>query len=118
MARRTGVTLIELLVVIAIIAILIGLLVPAVPKVRAPAGPSPASYQGFGVSNYFGNLGASASTAETNPTYAGIFNVILDSDGNVTNKVRLGDIRDGTSNTVLFAEVKRSTLSAADPGPD
>src|SRR5262249_26803782 len=89
-----------------------------VPVYVCPADPSSANYLGYGVSNYFGNLGASASTQETNPAYAGIFNVTIDNNGNVTNKVRIGDIRDGTSNTALFAEVKRSTLSPADTGTD
>jgi prepilin-type N-terminal cleavage/methylation domain-containing protein/prepilin-type processing-associated H-X9-DG protein len=77
-----------------------------------PSDPSSGSYTdpfrpavGMGVSNYFGNLGTSGWVYDQyngqvkNSTYSGVF-----SYGSST---RLGDITDGTSNTALFAEIRR-----------
>ncbi len=70
----------------------------------APAAP--------GRSNYFGNIGASAYSGNLDPSTAGLFN--FESNQKVFNKhgqlisVRIAEIADGTSNTAMFAEVKRS----------
>ena len=73
------------------------------------------NFIGTGFQNYFANLGATASqdlnngaNSEANhPNTAGPFNVTLDANGNVTNKVTLASITDGTSNTCLFSEAKK-----------
>src|SRR5262249_40672198 len=59
--------------------------------------------------NYFGNLGTTADQRSTEMNRVGIFNFQM-SGGKVTNKVRVTDVRDGTSNTAMFAEIKRSTV--------
>ncbi len=74
----------------------------------------------MGRSNYFGSIGATANTRDTNLARAGIFNVALDNGGtiqnnpnfgNVRSRIKLTDITDGTSNTAMFAEIKRSDLA-------
>jgi prepilin-type N-terminal cleavage/methylation domain-containing protein/prepilin-type processing-associated H-X9-DG protein len=86
-----------------------------------PSDPSSGSYQDpalgptgvMGRSNYFGNLGAHGWVYDTRlpfgskpPGLSGVFYF-----GSAT---RLSEITDGTSNTVLFAEIKRGAL----PGHD
>ncbi|AGA28716.1 DUF1559 domain-containing protein [Singulisphaera acidiphila] len=90
--------------------------------------PSDASSErlgGTGNNNYFASLGGTASQRigsaageEPDSVSLGLFNVRVNSDaprGNpdwqkVTSRVRIADIIDGTSNTAMFAEIKRSTL--------
>ncbi len=87
------------------------------PIFLCPSDPSQGYYQdSFGISgksNYFGNMGAHGwvqdqrGAAQTKPVdLAGVF-------GN-NSRTRLTDITDGTSNTALFAEIKRG----ARPGDD
>src|SRR5262249_3689997 len=88
----------------------------------------------LGYSNYFASLGGTASAIyggtgilgeETNTATTGIFNVALDekqpakigSSANpdyfkVTSKITIASILDGTSNTAMYAETRRSPLSA------
>jgi prepilin-type N-terminal cleavage/methylation domain-containing protein/prepilin-type processing-associated H-X9-DG protein len=75
-----------------------------------------------GYSNYMASTGGSAAQlynsydctgklipgSETNATFLGAFNVQLDCNGNVTSKVTMATLTDGTSNTGMFAETKRS----------
>jgi prepilin-type N-terminal cleavage/methylation domain-containing protein/prepilin-type processing-associated H-X9-DG protein len=78
-----------------------------------PDGTLPPGQQvPMGRSNYFGNLGASAwaydqyNAWSKNPAQAGVFAY--------GSRTRVADIVDGTSNTALFAEVKRGAF----PGHD
>jgi prepilin-type N-terminal cleavage/methylation domain-containing protein/prepilin-type processing-associated H-X9-DG protein len=87
-----------------------------------PSDPSTGTWQdpqlpdqaagAMGRSNYFGNMGANGWTLDSKGTWvkkpgvAGVF-----ASGSTT---RLADIADGTSHTVLFAEIKRG----ARPGHD
>jgi prepilin-type N-terminal cleavage/methylation domain-containing protein/prepilin-type processing-associated H-X9-DG protein len=61
-----------------------------------------------GRSNYYGNIGGTANQQTTNPAVAGVFNFLLDNNGNVISKVHIADITDGTSSTAMFGEIKRS----------
>jgi prepilin-type N-terminal cleavage/methylation domain-containing protein/prepilin-type processing-associated H-X9-DG protein len=78
---------------------------------KVTSGASTAGY-----SNYMASTGGTAAqtigsslpSQEKNPVFLGVFNVQLDTSGNVINKVTLATITDGTSNTALFAETKRS----------
>jgi prepilin-type N-terminal cleavage/methylation domain-containing protein/prepilin-type processing-associated H-X9-DG protein len=106
-----------------------------------PSDPAQTRYSGYlGYSNYFASLGGTASAIyggtgikgeETNAATTGIFNVSLDESQpakingaanpdyyKVTSKVTIASIIDGTSNTAMFAETRRSPLAAkntADP---
>lgn len=76
----------------------------------------------FGRSNYFANIGATASHRDATSERSGVFNVALflpsvpagttypSGYGRVTNKISVGNIPDGTSTTAMFAEIKRSNL--------
>ncbi|MDG3007520.1 DUF1559 domain-containing protein [Paludisphaera mucosa] len=92
-----------------------------------PSDPSLERIGGTGNNNYFASLGATASQRlgadttvgeETDSTRAGLFNIRLNATaprGNpdwqkIMAGVRLADITDGTSNTAMFAEIKRSRL--------
>ncbi len=101
-----------------------------------PSDPSSAKLGGFvGYDNYFGSTGATAcfesgsaspGTQEPSSNLLGVFNVTLDytqpatlTGGaynpnymRVTNSVRISQITDGTSNTVMFGEVTRSMAVA------
>jgi len=55
----------------------------------------------FGRSNYFANLGVNANPYQKSSLTVGMFNSI--------QKIRISDVADGTSNTAMFSEVKRST---------
>ncbi|KAJ3058246.1 hypothetical protein HK102_010601 [Quaeritorhiza haematococci] len=90
-----------------------------------PSDPSAERIGGTGNHNYFASLGATASQRlgtvdgeEPNASRAGLFNIRLNATaprGNaewqkIQGGVRLGDITDGTSNTAMFAENKRSRM--------
>jgi prepilin-type N-terminal cleavage/methylation domain-containing protein/prepilin-type processing-associated H-X9-DG protein len=95
-----------------------------------PSDGSITKYNGYlAYSNYFGSLGATASAMyggtankeeETNQATLGIFNVSLNETAPststsyqaVTSKVTIASITDGTSNTAMFSETKRSPLTA------
>jgi prepilin-type N-terminal cleavage/methylation domain-containing protein/prepilin-type processing-associated H-X9-DG protein len=95
-----------------------------------PSDLSDAKLHGvIGYDNYFGSsgatacleLGSGASWQEAYTARAGVFNVQIDYNApaqvngqnnpdflRVTNRVRVASITDGTSNTALFSETKRS----------
>jgi prepilin-type N-terminal cleavage/methylation domain-containing protein/prepilin-type processing-associated H-X9-DG protein len=62
----------------------------------------------FGRDNYYGNMGSTADWLSADSSVVGIFNITLDANGNVTSKVHLTAITDGTSNTCMFSETKIS----------
>jgi len=81
----------------------------------------------FGSNNYYGSIGATAGqlfntpagTAETETSRLGIFNIQMNLTGSlatnpdfrkVMNSVTIASISDGTSNTAMFSETRRSTL--------
>ena len=85
-------------------------LCPSDPSTAAfdtePGAPAPS-----GRSNYFGNIGANAYTGNLDSATAGLFNFesnykVFQKNGQLIS-VRIKDIIDGTSNTAMFAEVKR-----------
>jgi prepilin-type N-terminal cleavage/methylation domain-containing protein len=69
-----------------------------------------------GRSNYVGNLGTTADQHSTDPARAGIFNFTVNSVGQVTSTVRLTDVKDGTSQTAMWSETKRSMVSGSNGG--
>jgi prepilin-type N-terminal cleavage/methylation domain-containing protein len=78
----------------------------------APAQAGYSSYMastgGTAAQLQFNGIGVNAGDQESNSQFLGIFNVMLDANGNVTSKVTMASIVDGTSNTGLFAETKMS----------
>ena len=95
-----------------------------------PSDPGTNRLFGFeGYANYVGSLGGTASqltgpatNGDSSPTYCeinsgvlGIFNVAISATTvAVTSKVTVASVTDGTSNTCMFSETRRSTLP--DPG--
>jgi prepilin-type processing-associated H-X9-DG protein len=83
-----------------------------------PADASTAAYaptdQPYGRSNYFANIGATASPLRKSPAIGGIFFVegtkTQWDNGNRSGAVRIADVTDGTSNTAMFAEIRRGSL--------
>ncbi len=96
------------------------------PSEVSTAAYSPAG-EPYGRSNYFANIGATASPTNKSPDTGGIFYVEFTntqwSHGNRSGAVRIADISDGTSNTAMFSEIRRgnlaggktSTMSPVDP---
>jgi prepilin-type N-terminal cleavage/methylation domain-containing protein len=83
-----------------------------VPLFLCPSDPSTATVSGQGRSNYLGNLGARGWFRNTDPATAGMF--AYSTSGFIG--LKHSDITDGTSNTAMFAEVKRGNFdSIADP---
>ncbi|QJW94054.1 DUF1559 domain-containing protein [Frigoriglobus tundricola] len=83
--------------------------VKQVPIFLCPSDPSQATQSGDGKSNYFGNLGSQAYTAAslTSPL-GGMFYYIPRSGAQFIPKgFAITAITDGTSNTAMFAEIKR-----------
>jgi prepilin-type processing-associated H-X9-DG protein len=91
-----------------------------------PSDPSSANYQGEGRLNYYGSVGAYADRRKRDPM-SGVFSggglpqpKYPDDNSAVTPTPEepkgrsVSDITDGTSTTVMFAEVKRSMRSAED----
>lgn len=81
-----------------------------VPTYVCPSDPSTIRYFQSGWSNYYANIGATADLRSTNPKVVGVFNYSTNAANQVTSKVRMSDITDGTSMTTMFAEIKRSSL--------
>lgn len=73
-------------------------LCPSDPSTAIMAGP-------LGRTNYQASLGANAGIANTDPATGGVF--FTDS------RIRVTDITDGSSNTVMFAEIKRGNNNPA-----
>jgi prepilin-type N-terminal cleavage/methylation domain-containing protein/prepilin-type processing-associated H-X9-DG protein len=74
--------------------------------------PSPA-----GRCNYMGSQGATALQVCGDPGVAGIFNLPTTGGSQAIKGVPILGVTDGTSNTAMFAEVKRGTDSANNGGP-
>jgi prepilin-type N-terminal cleavage/methylation domain-containing protein/prepilin-type processing-associated H-X9-DG protein len=88
-----------------------------VPVYICPSDPSTAAFAGpLGRSNYFGNIGRNASPTNKNGATGGVFFVEFArpqwDNGNRSGSVRIADITDGTSNTAMFAEIRRGNSSA------
>jgi prepilin-type processing-associated H-X9-DG protein len=65
----------------------------------------------YGRSNYLGNNGTTADTRSGETNRVGIFNYQTNGAGQVTTRVRITDISDGTSNTAMYSETTRSTVA-------
>jgi prepilin-type N-terminal cleavage/methylation domain-containing protein/prepilin-type processing-associated H-X9-DG protein len=72
----------------------------------------------YGQNNYYGNIGTTADASSTETNRVGIFNftprptgVAVATITKVTSRVRITDITDGTSNTAMWSETKRSTVN-------
>jgi prepilin-type N-terminal cleavage/methylation domain-containing protein/prepilin-type processing-associated H-X9-DG protein len=66
----------------------------------------------YGQNNYMGNIGTTAIfEGPIDEAHAGIFNVGIPTKGKVTTKLKITGITDGTSNTAMFSETKRSTVN-------
>ena len=84
-----------------------------------PFGNLGKAYFLAGRSNYFANIGATADPRSTNKSVVGVFNYTEDiATRKITSTVRVGDIIDGTSQTAMFAEIKRGTLAWNQTGYD
>jgi prepilin-type N-terminal cleavage/methylation domain-containing protein/prepilin-type processing-associated H-X9-DG protein len=85
-------------------------LCPSDPEaVRRPQDGLGSSSGLIGRCNYYGNIGATANSQDISSAYTGIFNYTMNSSGVVTS-IRITDITDGTSNTCMWSETKRSTV--------
>jgi prepilin-type processing-associated H-X9-DG protein len=75
---------------------------------NAPPGYSTAAPSGR--SNYLGNIGTTAQVRTTDPNHVGIFNFTIVTVNGVKKNTHanLTDIQDGTSNTAMMSETKRS----------
>jgi len=95
-----------------------------IPVYLCPSDPSRESYFSAGRQNYFGNNGITADQYDNSPAVAGLFNVTVDMTTplapvgqrnpnyrKLLSSVRILEVTDGTSNTVAFAEVMRSTIA-------
>jgi prepilin-type N-terminal cleavage/methylation domain-containing protein/prepilin-type processing-associated H-X9-DG protein len=84
-----------------------------------PTGADPNASAGR--SNYLGNIGTTADYHSTETNHVGIFNFTWvknnpdDLGRTVTSRVRITDITDGTSNTAMWSETKRSKLGINGP---
>ncbi len=89
----------------------------------------------IGTSNYFGSIGSTAaqlfntatSTAETDSARLGIFNMQMNLTGSLAtnpkfrsaeSRITIASVTDGTSNTSLFSEIRRSPLTSGAPLTD
>lgn len=84
----------------------------------------------FGTSNYYGSIGSTANilfntgtaTSENNAARLGIFNCTMNLTGtlatnpkwrSIESKITIASVTDGTSNTALFSEIRKSPVTAA-----
>jgi prepilin-type N-terminal cleavage/methylation domain-containing protein/prepilin-type processing-associated H-X9-DG protein len=79
-----------------------------VPIYLCPSDPSQETYFSAGRQNYFGSLGAQASPFGGSAG-DGIFALPRPGAGQIQKGIPIVGVSDGTSNTVMFAEVMRST---------
>jgi prepilin-type N-terminal cleavage/methylation domain-containing protein/prepilin-type processing-associated H-X9-DG protein len=93
-----------------------------VPFFLCPSDPATAINSGQGRTNYAGSTGATADwrggafTPSGTTRYDGIFAAPNPVAGKLLYGCALTDITDGTSNTAMFAEIKRGTYVSADTG--
>jgi prepilin-type N-terminal cleavage/methylation domain-containing protein/prepilin-type processing-associated H-X9-DG protein len=80
-----------------------------VPIYLCPSDPSSATYFNAGRLNYFGSIGAHANRRSSDGL-GGVFSMPYPSGGQTQKGYPIVAISDGTSNTVLFAEVMRGTF--------
>ena len=66
-------------------------------------------YGAYGRNNYMGNIGTTADIHDNSSVHTGIFN--YNQRNGVTSAIRITDITDGTSNTCMWSETKRSTVA-------
>ncbi len=82
-----------------------------VPTFLCPSDPSAAAFTDGGAPvgriSYFGNTGAVADSRLNADTRTGVFNVVTVAAGETPKGIAILAISDGTSNTVMFAEVMR-----------
>jgi prepilin-type N-terminal cleavage/methylation domain-containing protein/prepilin-type processing-associated H-X9-DG protein len=70
----------------------------------------------LGRNNYYANIGTTADPLSTDASRVGIFNYHLSAvAGAQASGTRITDITDGTSNTAMFAETRRSTVNGGCP---
>ena len=81
-----------------------------VPVYVCPSDPSTARYFQAGWSNYFANIGATANVRSSDLKVVGVFNYSTNAAKQVSSKVKIADITDGSSTTAMFSEIKRSNL--------
>ena len=81
-----------------------------VPVYLCPSDPSGETYFGAGRQNYFASLGAYANYRGGGGTLDGIFSLPYPANGQTMRGLPILAVTDGTSNTVLFAEVMRSGI--------
>ncbi len=79
-----------------------------VPTFLCPSDPSQNNYFGAGRQSYFGCIGG--ANMRGGLTIDGVFAIPYPSSGNRMEGNTAATIRDGTSNTAMFAEVMRGTL--------
>jgi prepilin-type processing-associated H-X9-DG protein len=80
-----------------------------VPVFLCPSDGSGGNYFGAGRQNYFGSLGAYANYRGSGGASDGIFSIRYPANGQTMSGIPILGVSDGTSNTVMFAEVMRST---------
>jgi prepilin-type processing-associated H-X9-DG protein len=81
-----------------------------VPIFLCPSDSASQTYFNAGRQNYFGSLGAYADYRGSGGALDGIFSNPNPPNGQIMKGITIVGITDGTSNTVMFAEVVRSNI--------